>query len=162
MKVYCSYTGTAWLLSRDGQEIPVLHHPSESFEFESIVDIVAEHGTSVERAVAEQYMQKPDDSLKAQLLSIYAENWCKVRTWGTFHEEVTFRITSIGFDWYFVVVEFLLRHKEFQNSEITVESDKASGSRKLYWNRIPYQDAIDAANEFVLASQLTDTDLICL
>lgn len=160
MKIYCSYMGSAWLLSKDGQEISVLHHPSESFEFESIVDIVAEYGTSNEKFIANQYMKNPNDKLKDKLLSIYAENWCKVRIWGTFNEEVTFRITSVGFNWYLVIVEFLLNHREFQRSVITVESDKTSGSRRIYWDRIEYRDAIDTANEAVLSSQFLGDDLI--
>lgn len=160
MKVYCSYMGKAWLLSRDGQEISVLNHPSESFEFESIVDIITEHGSTSERAVAEKYAKTPSDALKSKILSIYNRNWCKVRTWGTFQEEVTFRITSTDYNWYRTIVNFLVNHPNFIHSSITVESDKVSGVRKIYWDSIDYKSAIDSSNERILSSQILANNLI--
>lgn len=154
MKIYCNYMGRAWLLSRTGQEIRVLNHPSETFEFESIVDVISKYGSVSEQKAALQYLESPTSELKNNLLSIYNNNWCKIRTWGTFQEEVTFRITSIGYNWYDAIVDFLLRHTEFKNSEITVESDKSSGIRKTYWERVGYKSAVDSANESILASQL--------
>lgn len=42
----------------------------------------------------------------------------------------------------------------YNNSKITVESDKLDEQRRLYWNNISYQDAINPENEEVLASKL--------
>lgn len=153
MKIYCSYMGRAWLLSKSGQEIPVLNHPSETFEFESVVEVVLDYGSVSEQKIASQYLESPTPELKSRLLSIYNNNWCKIRTWGTFQEEVTFRITSTGYNWYDTIVDFLLRHPEFKNSEITVEADKSSGIKKTYWERIGYKSAVDSANESILAAQ---------
>lgn len=109
--------GRAWLLSKSGQEIPVLNHPSETFEFESVVEVVLDYGSVSEQKIASQYLESSTPELKSRLLSIYNNNWCKIRTWGTFQEEVTFRITSTGYNWYDTIVDFLLRHPEFKNSE---------------------------------------------
>lgn len=157
MKIYCSYMGRAWLLSKSGQEIPVLNHPSETFEFESVVEVVSDYGSASEQKIASQYLELQNPVLKNKILSIYNNNWCKIRTWGNFQEEVTFRITSVGYNWYNTIVGFLLRHPEFKNSEITVESDKASGVKKTYWERVGYNSAVDSSNESVLAAQFIKT-----
>lgn len=155
MKILCnSYIGKAWLLSKSGQEIEVLNHPSATFEFESIVYVVTIYGSNSERKIADQYNKTPTESLKQQVLNIYNNNWCKVRTWGTFNDEITFRITSAGYDWYNVIIDFLLNHPEFKRSAVTVEADKSSGTKCIYWDRETYVFAIDAANETVLASKL--------
>lgn len=158
MRIYCSYMGAAWLLSRTGKEISVLNHPSETFEFESVVDIINEYGSASEKKLASEYMKFPNDRLKSKLLSIYNSNWCKVRTWGTFQEEVTFRITSTNFNWYRIIVDFLLNHPNFRRSSITVESDKSSGVRKTYWSNVDYESAVDSANEAILSTQLLPDD----
>lgn len=96
----------AWLLSRDGVVISVLNHPSEKFEFDSILDIIKKYGNHTARNLADEFMCDPTDNRKQSLLDYYNNNWCKVRTWGTFQEEVTFRITSNRFNWYHVILDF--------------------------------------------------------
>lgn len=64
MKLYCSYMGRAWLLSKSGQEIPVLNHPSETFEFESVVKVVSDYGSVPEQKTASQYLESQNPVLK--------------------------------------------------------------------------------------------------
>lgn len=156
MKIYCSYMGKAWLLSKSGQSIEVLNHPSETFEFESVVDVIVSYGSASEKSIAKQYLEFPTEKLKNKLLDIYNNNWCKVRTWGTFQEEITFRITSAGYNWYNTIVNFLLDHPEFKRSEITVESNKSSGSKYTYWERVGYNSTVDSSNESILAASLVE------
>ena len=42
--------GEAWLLNRAGNCIEVHAHPSESFEFESIVRLISEYGSESDKA----------------------------------------------------------------------------------------------------------------
>lgn len=154
--------GRAWLLAKDGSTIEVEKHPTPKYQFDEIVDVILSYGSASEQAIAQKYLDTEDETLAQQILSIYYNNWCKVRTWGNFNEEVTFRINSDGYDWYRVIIDFLLDHPMFKNSVITVESDKASGVRKTYWQDIPYAEAIDDSNATVLASQLEDRDVVIL
>lgn len=162
MKIYAGFMGRAWLLAKDGSTIEVEKHPTPKYQFDDIVDVVLSYGSASEQAIAQKYLDTEDETLAQQILSIYYNNWCKVRTWGNFNEEVTFRINSDGYDWYRVIIDFLLDHPMFKNSVITVESDKASGVRKTYWQDIPYAEAIDDSNATVLASQLEDRDVVIL
>lgn len=154
MKIYCSYMGQAWLLSQDGDLVDVLHHPSEKFEFDSIIDVIQQYGDAKIQLVVEDYMDNPTELKHAKLLDYYNNTWCKVRTWGTFQEDITFRITSTGFNWYPVIVDFLLLHPQFQNSNVTIESDRMNGARKTYINSEQYAAVIDPKNESVFASKL--------
>ena len=162
MKIYAGFMGRAWLLAKDGSTIEVEKHPTPKYQFDEIVDVVLSYGSASEQAIAQKYLDTEDETLAQQVLSIYYNNWCKVRTWGNFNEEVTFRINSDGYDWYRVIIDFLLDHPMFKNSVITVESDKTSGVRKTYWQDIPYAEAIDDSNATVLASQLEDKDVVIL
>lgn len=162
MKIYAGFMGRAWLLAKDGSTIEVEKHPTPKYQFDEIVDVILSYGSASEQAIAQKYLDTEDETLAQQILSIYYNNWCKVRTWGNFNEEVTFRINSDGYDWYRVIIDFLLDHPMFKNSVITVESDKASGVRKTYWQDIPYAEAIDDSNATVLASQLEDRDVVVL
>lgn len=154
--------GRAWLLAKDGSTIEVEKHPTPKYQFDEIVDVVLSYGNDREQAIAQNYLDTEDELPAEQVLGIYYNNWCKVRTWGNFNEEVTFRINSDSFDWYRVIVDFLINHPMFKNSVITVESDKASGISKTYWQDIPYAEAIDDSNAAVLASQLDDRDIVVL
>lgn len=162
MKIYAGFMGRAWLLAKDGSTIEVEKHPTPKYQFDEIVDLVLSFGNDREQAIAQNYLDTEDESLAQQVLDIYYNNWCKVRTWGNFNEEITFRINSDGYDWYRVIVDFLLDHLMFKNSVVTVESDKASGVRKTYWQDIPYAEAIDDSNAAVLASHLDDRDIVVL
>ena len=147
-----SYMWSAWLLSKYGTEIEVYKHPNENFEFDSIVDIVEQYAGSAGYELASNYKLNPSEVLKAKILDIYNNNWCKVRTWGTFGEELTFRITSNNFNWYNTIVEFLLRHPR-SNTSITVETSK-NGKYAIYWDKIPYSYAIDPENSRILENYL--------
>lgn len=153
MRIYMeSYMDSAWLLSKDGNEIEVVNHPNENFEFDTIVELIKLYGTSNEQKYANEYNINPTSENKSKLLNIYNNKWCKVRTWGTFGEELTFRITSTNFNWYNIIIEFLLRHKR-TNILITVESYK-NDIHKIYWDKVPYKEAIDLANQIILENKL--------
>lgn len=154
MKIYCESMGRAWLLSRDGIEVEVSNHPLPKYQFEDIIEVLSTYGTNRERNLVSQYKDTNDSGLRDQIISAYNDNWCKIRSWGNFNEELIFRINSVGFNWYRQIIDFLLTHPMFKNSAITVESDKSSGSRKVYWDKISYSDAIDSKYEEVLATQI--------
>lgn len=153
MKIYSSYMGQAWLLSKNGDELKVMNHPSIDFEFDSIIDLILDYGSDAIQHTADEYLASGDENLKTEIAEYYNDTWCKVRTWGTFGEEVTFRITSNDFNWYPVIVNFLESHTQFSRSLITVESYK-SKVKHIFWNRIPYSEAVDRNNETILASKL--------
>lgn len=144
------FLGNAWLLNKDGSEISVLNHPSENFEFDSIVDVIRQFGNEKEKALTISYMNNPNKILKYKLLDIYNNTWCKVREWGTYSDELTFRITSTNYNWYNAIIEFLLRHPH-PYYKITVESVE---KHKTYWNNITYNEAINPKNETILESLL--------
>lgn len=148
--------GSAWLLDRDGNCIEVYGHPSESFEFDSIVDIVEQYGSDADKIHCEKWLRTKSDESKQEILYIYNKNWCKVRFWGD--NKLTFRITSTDFNWYQPIVGFLLEHPFVQHATITVEN--VSG--KIYWDEESYSYSIDPANEKVLSSVFTDPGLIVL
>ena len=153
MKITCeSYMGTAWLLDRKGNEIEVYKHPNERIDFDSIVSIIEEYGSTSEQKLAVEYQNNPTEELKAKLMLIYNNDWCKVRTWGTFGEELIFRITSTNFNWYNNIIEFLLRHRR-TNVLITVETVK-NGKSKIYWDKVTYDYAVDPENQVILENKL--------
>ena len=148
------YMNQAYLLNIDGQEILVENHPSIHVDedFNDICSLVDMYGSDKIKELVKEY--RTNGQHRDEILNYYCQNWCKVRTWGTFCDEVTFRIISHGTNWYNTILQFLLNHPMYSNSKIAVESDKPDEQRRLYWNNISYQDAINPENEEVLASKL--------
>lgn len=138
------YLNQAYLLSIDGNTIPVENHPSIHIQedFTDICNLVEKYGPDRFKTMVYEYRRS--GQYKQQILDFYCQNWCKVRTWGTFYDEVTFRITSKDINWYNTIVGFLLHHAEYNKSQITVESDKLEGSRKVYWNKLSYIECINS------------------
>lgn len=134
------FTEKAWLLSYDGTEIGVIHHPNRP---EEVARLAIEYGTYEARTCAEKYLTLPTNELKEELINYYRYNWCKVRVWGNFNEEVTFRICPGEHDWYPVIANFLNTHPMFKNSKVTVESNFDAAQKAVYWDSIPYSEAID-------------------
>jgi len=152
MKIYQTFAGDAYLLCRDGTTISVLNHPNSDFEFESIVYVLSEYGDNNAKELAKQYEISATEELRNQILAIYDNTWCKIREWEG-RRLVTFRITSTDtFNWYRVIVDFLITHIEYKRSVITVESDKRTGVRKVYWDEIPYDVAISPEQETIMAN----------
>ena len=87
-----AFTNRAWLLSITGKAISVLHHPAANFEFYNIPVILLEHGSELEQEIARGFIDHPTEEQKHIVLALYHKNWCKVRVWGCFSEEVLFRI----------------------------------------------------------------------
>lgn len=154
------YLNQAYLLDIDGNVLPVENHPSIHIEsdFEDICKILESYGSDNARNLVESY--KSSGNHKEDILQYYCQNWCKVRTWGTFYEEVTFRITSKGLNWYNTILQFLLDHEEYKRSLISVESDRIEGPRKVYWDKLSYDEAVDPKNEEILASKLPNYNQI--
>ena len=121
--MYGMVLGGAWLLSVSETAIEVLHHPSETFEFDSVVKLVQQYGNASQQKLAEQYACTPNDTLKRQLIAVYQDTWCKVRAWGVFQEAVTFRIASVTYQWYPAITAFLRANPRFRESKITVEPE---------------------------------------
>ena len=138
--------GGAWLLSVSGTAIEVLHHPSETFEFDSIVKLVQQYGNASQQKLAEQYACTPDDTLKRQLIAVYQDTWCKVRAWGMFQETVTFRIASVTYQWYPAITAFLRANPRFRESKITVEPEQAR-EKRAYIDAVPYDVILNPANQ---------------
>ena len=132
--------GRAWLLDRSGNCIDVYAHPSESFEFESIVDIVSQYGSETEKIRCNDWKSTHSDSAKAAIIDAYNQNWCKVRLWRD--NKLTFRISSTGFNWYPVIIDFLCTHPYVRSAGISV----ANESGKLYWDDVPYSYSVDPVN----------------
>lgn len=146
----------AWLLDKDSNYIDVYAHPSESFEFDSIVDIIEQYGSRLDKWNCKEYRNKPTNELKHTILYTYNQNWCKVRLW--WDNKLTFRITSADFNWYKPIIDFLLTCPFVRNTIITVEN--VSG--KIYWDNISYEDSIDPVNETILSNCFIDSDLVTL
>lgn len=156
MKLYTTFGGDAYLLCRDGTIISVLNHPSDTFEFESIVYVLSEYGDDHAKTIAKEYEITPTDDLYKEILSIYDNTWCKIREWEG-RRLVTFRITSTdSFNWYRVIVDFLIAHSEYKRSCITVETDKRTGVRKVYWDEMPYGEAVSPEQEIIMATTRKD------
>lgn len=154
MRIYSSYMNRAWLLGRDGTTIDVLNHPTGDFEFESILYVLTEYGDGHAKELVAAYNAEPNDITKEAVVDYYDDHWCKVRTWGTFSDEITFRITSNGFNWYSIIIGFLLEHPIYSKSLVTVERYTKGKPRKVFWDKIDYHEATDSKNETILASML--------
>ena len=110
--------GEAWLLDKMGNCIEVYAHPSESFEFESIVDIVSRYGSETDKNICEEWKVTKSETSKAAILYSYNQNWCKVRLWKD--NKLTFRISSTDFDWNKVIEEFLSSHPYLKFANVSV------------------------------------------
>ena len=154
------YMGKACLLSIDGTEIEVENHPSVSIsdDFNDICEVIKTHGDDIGKNLVSAY--ESDGTNIEDILVYYQVNWCKVRTWGTFQDELTFRIESTDKNWYRAIIDFLLRHLEFKDSEITVES---ANKKIIYWDKVTYEYATDSQNEQILSASLIEYDdsIIC-
>lgn len=140
-----NYLGNAYLLDKDGNEYDVLHHPTDSFEFESVLYLLDEYGSDYAKKLSAKYKSSPNDDLKEKIIDIYNNMFCKVRVWGAFAEEITFRIESTGFNWYNIIIDFLIRHS-YKRSLITVENNR----HKVYWKNVSFDYVINPENEVVL------------
>lgn len=138
--------GEAWLLDKMGNCIEVYAHPSESFEFESIVDLVSRYGAEADKNNCEEWKDTKSETEKEEILYSYNQNWCRVRLWKD--NKLTFRISSTYFNWYKTIVEFLLTHPYVSYANISV-SDL---SGKIYWDDMSYCYCIDSSNEEILSS----------
>ena len=108
--------GEAWLLDKSGNCIEVYAHPSESFEFESIVDIISKYGTESDKNNCEEWKSTKSETSKAAILYSYNHDWCKVRLWRD--NKLTFIIDSEDDDWNRVIGEFLRTHPYVSSAEI--------------------------------------------
>ena len=61
----------AYLLNVDGKVIPVLNHPDVNFEFESVLDLIEEHGLSRAKTLVKKYRASPSDNLKLEIATVY-------------------------------------------------------------------------------------------
>lgn len=152
MNGYGSFINNAYLLGCDGRVIPVENHPLVQYEFDDIVYVLSEYGDNTTKHLALEYDSNPSEELKQALLEIYNNTWCKVREWEN-GRLVTFRIISTNsFNWYPVILKFLLDNPGYTNSNVTVESDKSTGFRKTFWEELPYTNAISPEYETILAT----------
>lgn len=110
--------GNAWLLDRSGNCIEVYAHPSESFEFESVVDVISQYGSEQDKSNCEIWRATKSDASKAAILDSYNQNWCKVRLWED--NKLTFRIASPDHDWYRTIVDFLTSKPHLSSADISV------------------------------------------
>ena len=138
--------GEAWLLNRAGNCIEVHAHPSESFEFESIVRLISEYGSESDKANCKIWRTSHSDASKASILNSYNQNWCKVRLWKD--NKLTFRITSTGFNWWHRVVDFLERNPQMSSVNITVSDENGI----IYWDNLPYSFCVESSNLKVLSN----------
>lgn len=133
--------GKAWLLDKSGNYIEVYAHPSESFEFESVVDIVSRFGSESDRTTCEEWKSSHLNDIKVAILHSYNQNWCKVRLWKD--NKLTFKIASADFNWYRTIVDFLFSHSYLSSAIISVSDT----SGKIYWDDVSYSYCIDSSNE---------------
>ena len=110
--------GSAWLLDKSGNCIEVYAHPSESFEFESIVDVISQYGSERDKANCEIWRATKSDVSKAAILDAYNQNWCRVRLWED--NKLTFRIVSSDNDWYRTIADFLTGKPHLSSADISV------------------------------------------
>ena len=108
--------GEAWLLDRSGNCIEVYAHPSESFEFESIVDIVSKYSTGPDQFYCNDWKATKSEVSKKAILNIYNQNWCRVRLWKD--NKLTFRIASTDFNWDEAIADFLRSHPYLNTAKI--------------------------------------------
>ncbi len=132
--------GKAWLISKSGACIDVYAHPTESFEFDSIVDIVSNYGPESDKNICKVWKSTHSDDSKASILNSYNRDWCKVRLWK--YNKLTFRIASIDTNWYQIIVDFLLSHPYVSSASISV-SDL---SGKIYLDNVSYDYCITSGN----------------
>jgi len=144
----------AWLLSREGIAIPVYKHPNPKYQFDEIFLLAKKYGDETVKKLCSEYGNSPSESLHDKIVSYYRQNWCKVRAWGIFNEELTFRICPDSLDWYPVIVGFLLEHPIFRKSLITVEFDTQYTAKCTFWNKISYDYAVDKKNAKTLSDLL--------
>ena len=137
--------GEAWLLARSGDCIEVYAHPSESFEFESVVVIVSKYGSESDKTNCEEWKSSHSDDIKVAILRSYNQNWCKVRLWKD--SKLTFRISTTDYNWYRTIVDFLYAHKYLSCAFISVSDT----SGKIYWDDLSYSYCIDSSNEKCLS-----------
>ncbi len=137
--------GEAWLLDRSGNCIEVYAHPSETFEFESIVDIVSKYSTGPDKFYCNDWKDTKSEVSKEAILNIYNQNWCRVRLWKD--NKLTFRISTIDYNWYRTIVDFLYAHKYLSCAYISVSDT----SGKIYWDDLSYSYCIDSSNEKCLS-----------
>ena len=110
--------GSAWLLDRSGNCIEVYAHPSGSFEFDSVVDVILQYGSEQDKANCEIWKATKSDASKDAILDSYKQNWCKVRLWKD--NKLTFRIASPDHDWYRTIVDFLTSKPHLSSADISV------------------------------------------
>ena len=147
-------SSSAFLLGRDGSTAAVDCHPIIPEESDVAITYILYYGDEDHRKLAEDYQKRPTKDLYDILISYYENNWCKVRDWGDLQQtDLTFRITSDDkFNWYQVIISFLLERKWRNNMVITVE--RMRPAHKVYWDGITYAEAVDPANETILATKL--------
>ena len=153
------FTDKAWLLSREGKAISAYKHPTQKYQFDEIIELINEYGSNKAKSIVEAYHTSPTEPLKEEIIRYYYHNWCKVRSWGIYNDEVTFRISIDDFNWYSVIVCFLTEHPMFRRSRITVESDTLLQQKSVYWDNIPYSEAIGIENATILKSKLAPEEL---
>ena len=122
--------GEAWLLDKIGNCIDVYAHPSESFEFESVVDIVSKYGSEVDKKNCEEWKATKSESSKKAILYSYNHNWFKVRLWKD--NKLTFRNSSINFDWEPVIAGFLKTHPYLKYASISVSDQLGNRLRLIF------------------------------
>ena len=110
--------GSAWLLDRSGNCIEVYAHPSESFEFDSVVDVISQYGSEQDKANCEIWRTTKSDASKAAILDSYNQNWCKVRLWED--NKLTFRIASPDDNWHRTIADFLTSKPHLSYADISV------------------------------------------
>ena len=145
--------GQAWLINKIGDCIEVYTHPSETFEFESVVDIVSRYGTELDKLNCKEWNTNKSETSKAAILNTYNQNWCRVRLWKD--NKLTFRIASKNFNWYQSIIVFLRAHPYVSSARISV-SDL---SGKLYWDNVSYDYCIDPINEKCLSVVFVDSNM---
>lgn len=153
-------TEKAWLLSIDGTVIGVHKHPNPKHEFQEIIELINEYGSDKAKGYVKEYLESSSAEAKKEIIDYYFTNWCKVRAWGTFNEEVTFRLSAEDQrGWYLSIVGFLKTHPQFKNSLITAEGDRCylRGLPKVYtyWNKLSYSFVVNEAHAFFLTVSLS-------
>lgn len=129
-----SYIGRAWLLNLNGTEIEVKNHPSiHCGELIEIAKLIQKYGDEEERSIAINYLKnsniKHQKAIADELENIYKNKWIKVRVWGVYSDEITFRISDVS-KADAAITQFLKRHKELQNCKITIINEEGNMKMK--------------------------------
>ena len=136
--------GEAWLLDRSGNCIEVYAHPSESFEFESIVNLVLKYGAEQGKFYCDDWKNTKSESSKEAILHLYNQNWCKVRFWRD--NKLTIIIASTDYyNWCGTVVSFLRSHSYLSTANITI----SDSSGRVYYNDVSYGNCISYCMELL-------------